>query len=117
MFDASVPETGPLKVGGIWGVGRDGRSYSVATATGPGDETTCAVMFNEPRPNRDDFLAALANTLTIKALIDTPLSNWRTEGDQIENFLPKNVVLQFVSSDGTVYQATVHRTGSGLSRE
>jgi hypothetical protein len=100
-------DDGPLKVTGMWRANQDGQSYIVSTGFGPGTSTACQVMFDDPKPRRDDFLRAASSVMTLRAEIDQG-SSWRTEIYQIENLAPKSVTLLFVSSpDGSVYHASV----------
>jgi hypothetical protein len=108
MLDPTVPEPGPLKVEGIWLVSQNGQSYTVSTGVGPHGKTTCEVGFIFPKPHRNDFVAAAANAVTLKNIIDQPSSSFRLEMYQIQNLAPKNVVLQLASSpDGAVFEASV----------
>jgi len=108
MVDPTVPEPGPLKVEGIWLVSQNGQSYTVSTGIGPQGKTTCEVGFIYPKPHRNDFIAAAANAVTLKNIIDQASSSFRLEMYQIENLAPKNVVLQLASSpDGAVFEASV----------
>jgi len=108
MLDPTVPEPGPLKVEGIWLVSQNGQSYTVSTGIGPHGKTSCEVGFIYPKPHRDDFIAAAANAVTLKNIIDQASASFRLEMYQIENLAPKNVVLQLASSpDGAVFEASV----------
>jgi hypothetical protein len=108
MLDPTIPEPGPLKVEGIWLVSQNGQSYTVSTGIGPHGKTSCEVGFIYPKPHRNDFIAAAANTVTLKNIIDQASSSFRLEMYQIENLAPKNVVLQLASSpDGAVFEASV----------
>jgi len=108
MLDPTVPEPGPLKVEGIWLVSQNGQSYTVSTGISPQGKTTCEVGFIYPKPRRSDFIAAAANAVTLKNIIDQASSSFRLEMYQIENLAPKNVVLQLASSpDGAVFEASV----------
>jgi hypothetical protein len=108
MLDPTVPEPGPLKVVGIWLVSQNGQSYTVSTGTGPHGKTSCEVGFIYPKPQRNDFIAAASNAVTLKSVIDQASSSFRLEMYQIENLSPKNVVLQLASSpDGAVFEASV----------
>jgi len=49
----------------MWRVRQNGQSYTVTTATGPWGSTSCLVMFNDPKPSRDDFIAAVSNAVTL----------------------------------------------------
>lgn len=101
-------ENDPLKLAGMWRVEEDGHAYIVTTGVGPGDQTACQVEFERPKPDRDDFFAAVSGALTLTIAGDFPGAGWRTEMYQIENLAPKNTVLLFVSSsDGAVYRAAV----------
>jgi hypothetical protein len=108
MLDPTVPEKGVLKVDGIWLVRQNGQSYTVSTGVGPRGKTTCEVGFISPKPQRDDFMAAATNAVTLTNLIDQPSPSFRLEMYRIENLAPKNVVLQLASSpDGAVFEASV----------
>jgi hypothetical protein len=108
MLDPTVPEPGPLKVEGIWLVSQNGQSYTVSTGIGPHGKTSCEVGFIFPKPQRNDFIAAASNAVTLKNVIDQASSSFRLEMYQIENSAPKNVVLQLASSpDGAVFEASV----------
>jgi len=108
MLDPTVPEPGPLKVEGIWLVSQNGQSYTVSTGIGPRGKTSCEVGFIYPKPQRNDFIAAAANAVTLKNVIDQASSSFRLEMYLIENLAPKNVVLQLASSpDGAVFEASV----------
>jgi hypothetical protein len=108
MLDPTVPEPGPLKVEGIWLVNQNGQSYTVSTGIGPHGKTTCEVGFIYPKPHRSEFIAAAANTVTLKNIIDQASSSFRLEMYRIENLVPKNVILQLASSpDGAVFEASV----------
>jgi hypothetical protein len=108
MLDPTVPEPGPLKVEGIWLVSQNGQSYTVSTGIGPHGKTSCEVGFIFPKPQRNDFIAAASNAVTLKNIIDQASSSFRLEMYQIENLSPKNVVLQLASSpDGAVFEASV----------
>lgn len=108
MLDPTVPEPGPLTVQGIWLVSQNGQSYTVSTGIGPRGKTSCEVGFIYPKPHRNDFIAAAANAVTLKNIIDQASSSFRLEMYRIENLAPKNVVLQLASSpDGAVFEASV----------
>jgi hypothetical protein len=108
MLDPTVPEPGPLKVEGIWLVSQNGQSYTVSTGIGPHGKTSCEVGFIYPKPQRNDFIAAAANAVALKNIIDQASSSFRLEMYQIETLAPKNVVLQLASSpDGAVFEASV----------
>jgi hypothetical protein len=108
MLDPTVPEPGPLKVEGIWLVSQNGQSYTVSTGIGPHGKTSCEIGFIYPKPQRNDFIAAAANAVTLKSIIDQASSSFRLEMYQIETLAPKNVVLQLASSpDGAVFEASV----------
>jgi hypothetical protein len=108
MLDPTVPEKGPLKVDGIWLVRQNSQSYTVSTGIGPHGKTTCEVGFIDPKPRRDDFIAAAANAVTLTNVIDQASPSFRLEMYRIENLAPKNVVLQLASSpDGAVFEASV----------
>jgi hypothetical protein len=108
MLDPTVPEPGPLKVEGIWLVNQNGQSYTVSIGIGPHGKTTCEVGFIYPKPHRSEFIAAAANTVTLKNIIDQASSSFRLEMYRIENLAPKNVILQLASSpDGAVFEASV----------
>jgi hypothetical protein len=94
-------------VEGIWLVSQMGQSYTVSTGIGPHGKTSCEVGFIYPKPHRNDFIAAAANAVTLKNIIDQPSSSFRLEMYRIENLAPKNVVLQLASSpDGAVFEAS-----------
>lgn len=107
ILNPAVPETGPLKVNGIWRVSQNGQSYAVTTGTGPRGNTTCQVGFYAPKPTREDFVAAISKAVTLNVEADTKSPDWRSEMYQIENLAPKYVILQFVSNNGAVYEASV----------
>jgi hypothetical protein len=108
MLDPGVPEKGPLKVEGIWLVSQNGQSYTVSTGIGPRGKTSCEVGFINPKPRRTDFIAVVADALTLKGLIDQSTKEFRLEMYQVVNLAPKNVVLQLASSpDGTVFEASI----------
>lgn len=108
MLDPGVPEKGPLKVNGMWRVSQNDQSYIVATAIGPRSSTSCQVMFNDPKPIRDGFIAAVSHALTLKTNLDQAMPDMRQEMYQIVNLAPKNVVLQIASRpDGSVFEASV----------
>jgi len=103
------PESAALKVNGMWRVSQNGQSYIVATGTGPRGKTTCQVMFNDPKPRRDDFMAAISHVLTLETDLDQMMADMRLEIHRIENLEPKYVVLQVASKpDGSVFEASVH---------
>jgi len=107
LLDPSVPENDPLKVTGMWGGNQNGQSYMVTTGVGHDTASACQVMFESPKPRRDDFFAAISKAMTLRAEIDRA-SGWRTEIYQIENLTPGYVSLLFVSdSDGSVYNASI----------
>jgi hypothetical protein len=108
MIAAPDPENAPLRLTGMWRVDEDGRSYTVTAGLAPGDHTACQVGFEHPKPDRNDFFAAVSGALTLKVAGDFPGANWHMETYQIENLAPKNVTLLFVSSShGAVYHAAV----------
>jgi len=108
MLDPAFPENDPLKVVGMWRVNQNGLSYVVTTGTGPNNHTACQVQFDDPKPGRDHFLAAVSDALMLKIVGDFPGPDWHMEMYQIKNLAPNNVVLLFVSSsDGAVYHASV----------
>ena len=108
MLKADFPENDPMKLTGMWRVNQNDHSYMVTTGVGPRGTTACQVMFEDPRPRRDDFLAALSSAMTLRADLDQGSSSWRTEFYQIEDLAPKYVTLLFVSDrDGSVYRAAV----------
>jgi hypothetical protein len=108
MLDPTISEPGSVKVEGIWLVSQNGQSYTVSTGIGPHGKTTCEVGFIYPKPNRNDFIAAAANAVTLKNIIDRASSSFRLEMYRMENLTPKNVVLQLASSpDGSVFEASV----------
>jgi hypothetical protein len=108
MLDLNVPEKGPLKVTGMWRVSQNGQSYTVTTGVGPRNSTSCLVMFNDPKPSRDGFIAAISHSLTLKTNIDRSDQDMRQEMYEIVNLAPKNVVLQVASRpDGSVFEASI----------
>ena len=108
MLDPDFDDGSPLKVTGMWRVNQNGQSYIVSTGIGPGTGTACQVMFDDPKPRRDDFLKAASTVMTLTAEIDQGSTSWRTEIYQVKNLAPKSVTLLFVSSpDGSVYHASV----------
>jgi len=108
MLDPEVAEGDPLKVTGMWRVNQNDQSYIVTTGVGPRTSTACQVTFDDPKPRRDDFVAAISNAMKLGAEIDQG-SGLRTEIYRIEDFAPKYVTLVFMSSpdDGSVYNASV----------
>ena len=107
MIDPAVPEKGPLKVDGMWRVSQNGQSYIVVTGTGPRSSTSCQVMFNDPKPSRDGFIAAVTHVLTLKTNLDQAMPDMRQEMYQIVNLAPKNVVLQVASRPTGVFEASI----------
>jgi len=108
MIDRPDPEDAPLRVTGMWRVEENGRVYVVTVGLSPGDQTSCQVEFEHPKPGRDDFFAAVSATLTLMCTGDFPGADWHMEMYQIENLAPKNVTLLFVSSsNGAVYRGAV----------
>jgi hypothetical protein len=107
MLKPNVLESDPVQVKGMWRVDENGQAYTVTTGTGPRNSTTCMVFFGDPKPRRDDIVAAVSNALTLKPTADTPGSEWRSEMYQVENLLPNNVILQVVSSNGDVFSAAI----------
>jgi len=108
MIDPAVPENDPVRVNGMWQVNQNGQSYTVTTGTGPHGKTSCLVMFIDPKPSRDGFIAAISSAVRLKSVIDSGRSSWHHEMYQIEDMAPKNVILQLASSpDGMVYEASI----------
>jgi hypothetical protein len=107
MLDPIIPERDAVRVNGMWQVSQNGQSYVVALGTGPRSSTACLVTFDEPKPSRDDFIAAVSNIVTLKVEADPVSPHWRSEFYQIEDLEPMRVVLQFMSNDGVVYEASV----------
>jgi hypothetical protein len=108
MLKADFSDNDPLKVTGMWRANQNDQSYVVTTGVGPRGTTACQVMFDDPKPRHDDFLAALSSAMTLRAELDQASSSWRTEIYQIDDLAPKYVTLLFVSSpDGSVYHAAV----------
>jgi len=108
MVDPDVAENDHLKVTGMWRVNQNDQSYIVTTGVGTRTSTACQVTFDDPKPKRDDFFAAMSSALKLRNEIDQG-SGWRMEIYRIEDFAPKYVTLLFVSStdDGSVYNASV----------
>jgi len=108
MLDPNVSEKDPLKVTGMWRVSQNGQSYTVTTGVGPRNSTSCLVVFKDPKPSRDGFIAVISHALTLKANINHADSDMRQEMYQIVNLAPKNVVLQVASRpDGSVFEASI----------
>lgn len=108
MIDRPDPENAPLRVTGMWRVEEDGHAYTVTIGLSPGDNTACQVEFELPKPDRDDFFAAVSAVLTLTCTGDFPRVDYHMEMYQIENLAPKNVTLLFVSSsNGAVYRGAV----------
>lgn len=107
MIDPAIPQPGPLKVNGTWRVSQNGQSYIVVTGTGPLGKTSCQVMFNDPKPSRDGFMAAIAHALTLKTNLDQAMPDMRQEMYQIVNLAPSNAVLQIASRPTGVFEASI----------
>jgi hypothetical protein len=110
MLKADFSDSDPLKVTGMWRANQNDQSYTVTTGVGPRGATACQVMFEDPKPRRGEFFAALSNAMTLRAEIDQASPSVRTEIYQIEDLAPKYVTLVLMSSpDGSVYHAAVMR--------
>jgi hypothetical protein len=61
LMDPSQPDSGPIKLHGMWRVaGQNGATYTVAAAVGPHNKASCQVAFSDPKPDRDAFVARSA---------------------------------------------------------
>jgi hypothetical protein len=110
FIDRSSPQPNFMTVIGTWRADRDGQSLLVSVATSKKhgrSQTICSVVFEEAKPIRSGFIAAMSAGWELDTTVDYS-SEYRHEMYAVRKAGPKDLVLEMTSTlEGQVLSMTL----------